>query len=861
MPNLPKVFISATSQEFQNGPRKLRIRSHIARLIDQNGCTPIVQEGFDAQADSVTVRGMLLAKLGPCSGLIHLCGFYYGAEPITTVAPRRSYTQMEYFLAKEIPSIADQVLIGIADDGEFALHCPAQTEDKAALQLAHRNFLLGRDNLYYPFRTATDLDQPIRSFLEKLAPRDSEDRIANLPLKSLGALFKGREEFIEEIRDTLLGAQERAVALVAMEKTGATPAAVHGLGGQGKTRAAIEYCLRYRKHYDALLFVSAPTPHDLRRNLGRLCGILRLNVDAAHMEKEEEQIKAALAWLETNTAWCMIIDNVDTQEAALAVNDMLTRLSKGHVIITSRVSNWQDKVVSLELGILSEDAATAFLLEATEALRNRSDQDAEAALALARNLGCLALALQHAAAYINKRRVSFTAYRHEWEKIGAKLLAEEPHLDDYKRQMLTTWKTSTERMTPAAISVLERISWLSVEPLPRNFIESLALSAGNAALARDELIQFHFLTPAHNLDADLAHGMVTKITREFLRLSEVADSRYSALQSVEVYIVKNLVPKVSYAAHQRDLWDLISPHCIGLLEKLRGTSDAENAEQLETQLGLWLFFRGQWPVANAVLEAVQERIEQKRGNAHPSLAGILSNRAHILGEMGRPEEAIPLAERGLKLAEYAYGPSHPNSAAAATILVGIRTKKGRTPGAVAEFRELLARGQAATDVRPIELAMLHNNLGEALANCGSHREAEAELREAQRILQPDRDHAPVQFASIINNLASVLQKENCLDEAAVLFGEVLQILTGTLGNEHPDVARTINNLGRLMRTMGKYPEAEAHYRHALQIKEKHFGPDGVNLLPTLVNLQVLLGLQERHDEAADIQKKISQLHR
>ena len=87
---------------------------------------------------------------------------------------------------------------GIADSGEFAPFCPTQSEDKAALQLAHRNLRLGRDNLYYPFRTASDLDHPIRSFLEKLAPRDNANQISNLPLESLGSLFKGREEFIDD---------------------------------------------------------------------------------------------------------------------------------------------------------------------------------------------------------------------------------------------------------------------------------------------------------------------------------------------------------------------------------------------------------------------------------------------------------------------------------------------------------------------------------------------------------------------------------------------------------------------------------------------------------------------------------------
>ena len=50
--------------------------------------------------------------------------------------------------------------------------------------------------------------------------------------------------------------------------------AVHGLGGVGKTRAAVEYAWRHADDYTALLFVSAPPPAELRANLANLVGVL-----------------------------------------------------------------------------------------------------------------------------------------------------------------------------------------------------------------------------------------------------------------------------------------------------------------------------------------------------------------------------------------------------------------------------------------------------------------------------------------------------------------------------------------------------------------------------------------------------------
>jgi pimeloyl-ACP methyl ester carboxylesterase len=45
--------------------------------------------------------------------------------------------------------------------------------------------------------------------------------------------------------------------------------AVHGLGGVGKTRLAVEYAWRHAADYTALLFVGAGSPADLRRNSRR----------------------------------------------------------------------------------------------------------------------------------------------------------------------------------------------------------------------------------------------------------------------------------------------------------------------------------------------------------------------------------------------------------------------------------------------------------------------------------------------------------------------------------------------------------------------------------------------------------------
>ena len=85
----------------------------------------------------------------------------------------------------------------------------------------------------------------------------------NLPYPSLGRLFKGRNPFLTQLRQTLQRATDgHATAVVAK--------ALHGLGGVGKTRLAVEYAWQHEQDYSALLFVVADSAENLRRNLAAL---------------------------------------------------------------------------------------------------------------------------------------------------------------------------------------------------------------------------------------------------------------------------------------------------------------------------------------------------------------------------------------------------------------------------------------------------------------------------------------------------------------------------------------------------------------------------------------------------------------
>ena len=95
---MPKVFISATSRALKS------CRDVVAEWARQRGHDVVVQDDFEVQSDYGTIVQMLRDKLAPCDAVIHLAGQFYGFEPTNTPpgAQRRSYTQLEYELGREL---------------------------------------------------------------------------------------------------------------------------------------------------------------------------------------------------------------------------------------------------------------------------------------------------------------------------------------------------------------------------------------------------------------------------------------------------------------------------------------------------------------------------------------------------------------------------------------------------------------------------------------------------------------------------------------------------------------------------------------------------------------------------------------
>ena len=461
-----RIFVSSTTRGLDS------YRRLTSESLRKRGYQSDDQVIFNLTYRDITT--MLEQRIACCDAVVCLIGFTYGGEPSERPEgkPRRSYTQWEFFIARKL---GKPVYLLLADQATpFDPHKP-EPDELRQLQLAYRAEAT-RDRDWRTFASAVQLRAELAELRFPWQGPPPDHKPNNLPFRSLGTLFKGRDAFLDDLRARLAMPDGHAAAIVACQ-------AVHGLGGVGKTRAALEYAWRYADEYTALLFVSAPSPGELRANLANLVGVLA--VDAAGAGRSvDEQLAEVLNWLDAHPGWLLILDNVDTDAAAREVEDLLARLRAGHVLITSRIGNWSGEVEPLELHVLAQADAVAFLLERARSRRKKPD-DAAVAATIARELDGLALALEQAGAYIETQRLSLAEYLGRWQAKRTEVLRwHDPRLMKYPASVAVTWETTFALLDEAERRLLGVLSWLSPEPIPLSLLEAEPLTERSQTRAR-----------------------------------------------------------------------------------------------------------------------------------------------------------------------------------------------------------------------------------------------------------------------------------------------------------------------------------------------------------------------------------------
>jgi serine/threonine protein kinase/Tfp pilus assembly protein PilF len=250
-------------------------------------------------------------------------------------------------------------------------------------------------------------------------------------------------------------------------------------------------------------------------------------------------------------------------------------------------------------------------------------------------------------------------------------------------------------------------------------------------------------------------------------------------------------------------------------------------------------------VADA-MELAIARLDDGAFRRQPDVeAGLRLTIAEVLDGNARSDEALPLAQHALELAQAAHPGDHPQVAKALGIVGTCLHTLGRDAEALEKFESSLAmsRRLAPGSGRSFDVALGLGNVAEALGSLGRAKDALPDYRQSlemlQRLAPPPGDDARV--ATAMNNLAYCLQSLGKADDALPIYQRALEMQQRLHAADHPDVARGLNNLGYCLQAMGRAQEALPKFEQALAMRKRMFKGDHPAVARAEANVASCLG--------------------
>lgn len=276
--------------------------------------------------------------------------------------------------------------------------------------------------------------------------------------------FTGREDELEAIHSALWSGGAAVVT---------QPAAVHGLGGVGKSALAREYAYRIRDRYAGVWWLNAAKPDDAARFDGIETALVDLgNLFIRNLDQARDRAAAARRTLDFiahggfEKPWLLVYDNADDVRA---LRDWAP-LGNAQMLITTRISDFPKTIDTVEIAEWDLPDAIRYLLDAS----GREDLTENDARILADKLGCLPLALSHAAAYLRARP---DVVAKDYEDTLVRRLREAHKGAAYPRAVYATVHEAVEQAeteAPGARAVMSLAAFCAPDAIPEELLHGSA---------------------------------------------------------------------------------------------------------------------------------------------------------------------------------------------------------------------------------------------------------------------------------------------------------------------------------------------------------------------------------------------------
>ncbi|SPJ74909.1 uncharacterized protein FTOL_04640 [Fusarium torulosum] len=694
--------------------------------------------------------------------------------------------------------------------------------------------------------------------------------------------FVGRSEILELLKDQLGHTNTQP------QSKGHLRAALHGLGGIGKTQIALAYSFWLQEaSKDVSVFwvhaSSAERFSEAHANIARECKI------PGHEDPSFDALSGVKDWLQSKESgqWLMIIDNADDMRLFFPQTDnfsksmsnnedslgqFLPECSHGTILITTRNMQVGSRLMKgkrpIEVGKMDENEAIQLLRQGLQ-----GDESTEDLLQLSSRLEFLPLALVQAAAFIQENSITANDYLELLDgsdKDLIDLLSEDFETvgrdSDTPRAVAQTWMLSfqqIEREYPFAGELLSLMSLFDRQAIPLEFLEFYSEEKKRAeSNIRMQLVKalgvlkaFCFIRAEKGGDHNM-HRLVQLVTRTWLiRKGVMTPFARDALLAVSEFYPYGNFEEVdictAYLSHAISVLDLQSVEC---------DEDRLLRASMLHRVGGFFLFQGRYADAERLQREGTKIRAELLGEEHTETLVLRLDLSYCLQSQARYEEAEKLAVAVLEIWKRLYGEEHHKTLDAMSALALNYYDQDK----IEEAKRLWTH---VSEIRKRVLGEDHEDTIRAMSDLALTLEEAEEVEMHKHIIEAKTkangaDHPSTLISK--SHLAMTLYTRGEVWEAEELEAEVLEARKRILGEEHPDTLVSMMNLGQTWTTLGKetadtrhlYPDvdlfgdAKRLLEECVRLRTKLLGPDHPDTLQSCTWLE---GCQEAMELADRIE--------
>ncbi|NNN37418.1 tetratricopeptide repeat protein, partial [Streptomyces sp. S3(2020)] len=554
----------------------------------------------------------------------------------------------------------------------------------------------------------------------------------------------------------------------------------------GKSSLALHYAQQYRESYALVWWITAESAESIVSGLAGLA--MALCPQWAGAVGSDERAAWAVLWLQEHEGWLLVFDNVEDPGV---LKPYVGTLHRGHHLATSRKATGWHVVTTrpMALGVLPLEDAVDLLTRLAFADRAPTGEEWAAATELARDLGCLPLALEQAGAYVHQTGTGLEEYR----RLLGLVLDEASEGIDPERTIARIWDQTIVAVAgrdPLAVRLLDAMAWLAPDDIPRAYLVSLTpdLVALNRALG---VLHTYNMVSFGDQNTLKVHRLVQAVLRN--RPHGPEDPPPGRLDAE--HALQHALPSANQDDIADNRWQEFVPHIIALAENTP-VGIAPNLAMANVYLSVaqTLFRQLRDGQTVTLRQQVLAQREHDFRDTDSSTVVARHNLARAYTEAGHPERAIPLLETVLAQFKQTVGDAHPYALAARHNLARAYTETADLERAVPLLKTVLAQSeQVLGNTHPNTLNACHS-LAFAYSKTGDLERAicllETVLPQFERTIGDIRPST----LSARHDLAVAYAEIGDMERAVPLLKTVLTQSEQVLGNTHPNTLRARDNL-------------------------------------------------------------------